>query len=61
MSDAELVIVLVAAAILILAVCLSSLRRRRLNRADYWLPDGTRFKRALAVSAEWWASVTFMQ
>jgi len=44
MSDAELVIVLVAAAILILTVCLSSLRRRRLNRADYWLPDGTRFK-----------------
>jgi hypothetical protein len=45
MSDAELVIVLVAAAILILTVCLSSLRRRRLNRADYWLPDGTRLKR----------------
>ena len=45
MSDAELVIVLGAAAILILAVCLSSLRRRRPNRADYWLPDGTKFKR----------------
>jgi hypothetical protein len=59
-----LVIVLVAAAILILAVCLSSLRRRRLNRADYWLPDGIRLsarRMALAVSAEWWASVTFMQ
>src|SRR4029077_8294555 len=24
---------------------LSSLRRRRPNRADYWLPDGTRFQR----------------
>ena len=45
MSDAELVIVLVAAAILILTVCLSSLRQQRLDGADYWLPDGTRLKR----------------
>jgi hypothetical protein len=45
MSNAELVIVLAAAAILILAVCLSSFRRKRRYRVDYWLPDGTRLKR----------------
>jgi hypothetical protein len=45
MSDAELVIVLGAAAILILATFFSTLRRKRPGRVDYWLPDGTRVKR----------------
>jgi hypothetical protein len=45
MSNGELVIVLSGAAVLIVANFLFSLRRRRRNRVDYWLPDGTRFKR----------------
>ena len=45
MSDPGVLIVLGAAAVLILAVCFSSLRRRRRNGVDYWLPDGTRLKR----------------
>jgi hypothetical protein len=45
MSDAELLIVLCAAALLIVATFFSTLRRMRRNRADYWLPDGTRLKR----------------
>ena len=45
MSDAELVIVLSAIALLIVASFFSSLRRKRRNRVDYWLPDGSRVKR----------------
>ena len=67
MSDAELVIVLVAAAILILAVCLSSLRRRRLigQIIGYLTEPGLSARRISpsysAVSAEATACVTFMQ
>ena len=45
MSDVELVVVLCAAALLIVALSLSSLRLKRRNRVDYWLPDGSRVKR----------------
>jgi hypothetical protein len=45
MSDAELLIVLAAGAVLIVAVCLSSLARKRRSKSDYWLPDGTKLKR----------------
>ena len=48
MSDAELVIVLGAAAVLILATFFSTLRRNRRTRTDYWLPDGNRVKRPKA-------------
>jgi hypothetical protein len=44
MSDAELVIVLGAAAILILATFFSSLQRKKRFKVDYWLPDGTRIR-----------------
>jgi hypothetical protein len=44
-SDAELLVVLCVAAVLIVATFFSSLRRMRRNRIDYWLPDGTRLKR----------------
>jgi hypothetical protein len=36
---------LAVAALLIVANFFFSLRRRRRNRVDYWLPDGTRWKR----------------
>jgi hypothetical protein len=45
MSDADLVIVLCGVAVLIVATFFGVLRRKRLTRADYWLPDGTRLKR----------------
>ena len=45
MSDAELVVVFCAAALLIVAVSFSSLRRKRRHRVDYWLPDGRKLKR----------------
>jgi hypothetical protein len=45
MSDAELVIVLCGAAVLIVASFLGARRRKRLNSVDYWQPDGTRLKR----------------
>jgi len=44
MSEAQLLIVLCVAAILVLAVFFSSLKRRRRTSVDYWLPDGTRHK-----------------
>jgi hypothetical protein len=48
MSDAEVLIVLAGAAVLILATFFSSLRQRRRYRADYWLPDGNRIRRPKA-------------
>jgi hypothetical protein len=45
MSDVELVVVLCAAALLIVALSFGLLRRKRRNRVDYWLPDGSRVKR----------------
>jgi hypothetical protein len=45
MSDAELVIVLCGAAVLIIVTFFSTLRRMRRYRVEYWLPDGTRLKR----------------
>ena len=42
MSDVELVVVLCAAALLIVALSFGLLRRKRRNRVDYWLPDGSR-------------------
>ena len=47
MGDAELLIVLCGAALLILATFFSTLRRRRRIRTDYWLADGSRVKRKL--------------
>ena len=40
MSDAELLIVLGLAAVLIVASLFSKLRRRRRNALDYWLDEG---------------------
>ena len=45
MSDAGVLIVLCVGALLIVANFFFSLRRRRPNRVDHWLPDGTRLKR----------------
>jgi hypothetical protein len=45
MGDAELLIVLCGAAVLILAAFFSTLRRRRHARTDYWLPDGSKARR----------------
>jgi hypothetical protein len=45
MSNAALLIVLAAAAVLIVAVCLTSLSRKQRSKSDYWLPDGTKLKR----------------
>jgi LPXTG-motif cell wall-anchored protein len=44
MSDKELLLVLGAAAILIIAAFFGWRRRKRLNSADYWLPDGSRVR-----------------
>lgn len=48
MSDAELLIVLGAASVLIVATFFSSLRRKRRDTTDYWLPDGSRIRRPKA-------------
>jgi hypothetical protein len=45
MSDAELLIVLVAALALIAATYFSKLRRKRRNTLDYWLSDEGSLKR----------------
>ena len=45
MSGVELVVVLCAAALLIVAVSFSSLLRKRRYGVDYWLRDGRRLKR----------------
>jgi hypothetical protein len=45
MSDVQILVVLCAAALLILAVSFSSLKRSRCTGVDYWLPDGTKLKR----------------
>jgi hypothetical protein len=44
MSNAGVLLSLAAAALLIVANFFFSLWRRR-RRGDYWLPDGTRWKR----------------
>jgi hypothetical protein len=49
MGDAELLIVLCGAALLILATFFGTLRRRRHERTDYWLPDGSRVRRPKAL------------
>ena len=45
MSDPELLVVFGGAALLILATLIGTLRRRRVTRTDYWLPDGNRIRR----------------
>jgi len=46
MSNAGVLVVLCVAALLIVANFFFSLMRKRRNRVDYWLPDGTRLKPA---------------
>jgi hypothetical protein len=45
MSDVQILIGLCVAALLVLAVSFSSLKRIRRTSVDYWLPDGRRLKR----------------
>jgi len=48
MSDAGLLVVLGSAAVLIVATFFSTLRRKKRNASEYWLPDGSRIRQPKA-------------